>query len=111
MVTLYNVFLFCSIGYVSAQWPEDSAKYAEVLSQETEDLNALIETHADVELIIHPERAMIYTSTYTHDRPETEDYIVGIIIDPVRCITNISLLSENVFILSFTSQHSHSLDT
>jgi hypothetical protein len=27
---------------------------------------------------------MIYADTYRYARPETEDYIVGIIIDPVR---------------------------
>jgi hypothetical protein len=68
---------------VKSQWPDDSAKYAEVLLQETEDLDALIETHEDVELLIHPDRALIYADTYRYARPETEDYIVGIIIDPV----------------------------
>lgn len=82
-MSFLNVLLFCSVGFVTAQWPDDSAKYAEVLSQETEDLDALIETHEDVELIIHPDRALIYTSEYRYARPETEDYIVGIIIDPV----------------------------
>lgn len=79
-----RVFLLLQAAVlVTGQWPEDSSKYAEVLQEQTEDLNALIETHPDVELIIHPDRAMIYTNTYRYARPETEDYIVGIIIDPV----------------------------
>lgn len=82
---MIRIFIFFTcILTISAQWPDDSAKYAEVLEENTQELDALIETHEDVELIIHPDRAQIYTNTYVYDRPETEDYIVGIIIDPCR---------------------------
>ena len=66
-----------------AQYPVDDPKYGEVLAQSTEDLNAFIETHEDVELVIHPDRAMIYTDEYVFNEPETEDYRIGIIMDPV----------------------------
>ena len=76
-----------SVVLVSAQWEEDTAKYAEVIMQETDKLDALIETHEDVEFIIHPEREQIFTDEYRYARPETEDYIVGIIVDPVSELT------------------------
>ena len=47
------------------------------------ELQAQIETDPDVELIIHPDRELLYTGTYVFQNPDTEDYRIGILMDPV----------------------------
>lgn len=83
IIFVYCGFMFLYLNFVTCQYPVDDPKYQEVMDESTKDLNAFIETHEDVELIIHPDRAMIYTDQYVFAEPETEDYRIGIIIDPV----------------------------
>ena len=66
-----------------AQYTRHSPKYNETMDAATLELQAQIETDPDVELIIHPDRALLYTGNYVFQNPDTEDYRIGILMDPV----------------------------
>lgn len=66
-----------------AQYRRYSPKYNETMDAATLELQAQIETDPDVELIIHPDRALLYTGNYVFQNPDTEDYRIGILMDPV----------------------------
>jgi hypothetical protein len=79
-------FLFLEILWLSSvltQYPEDSALFNETYVTGEKVLRAEIEADPDVEFIIYPAREMIDTNQYYFIEPQTEDYTIGILIDPV----------------------------
>ena len=101
---VYFIFSF-RLELLHSQYTVNDPKYDEVMEQSTETLQAFIETHEDVEFIIHPDREMIYTDNYVFAEPVTEDYRIGILLDPVF------LLCSYVSLLIFCFSVDHFLMT
>ncbi len=83
-ISLFLSFVVIFSSFVTCQYPEGSGLYNQSLVAGKKTLGDQIEKHPDIEYVIHPDRAMIYTSDYYFIEPEYEDYTIGIIVDPVR---------------------------
>lgn len=82
-ISLKILIFFLSFFFISSQYPEDSKLYNETIEAGEVILRESIESHPDVEYIIHPDRRMIDTNNYYFIEPEAEDYTIGILVDPV----------------------------
>lgn len=86
---LCSFVLFCSFLQLQfqlseSQFPKDSGLYNETYTEGEQILRNKIESDPDVEYLIHPQRQMINTNQYFFIEPQNEDYIIGLILDPVR---------------------------
>lgn len=81
MMKLLN-FVIMTIS-VNAQYRKNSKKYQEVMTEQKDILTGEISLHPDVKYIIDPSLQLLYADEYFFEPPETEDYRIGILMDPV----------------------------
>jgi hypothetical protein len=97
---LFYSILQLQFQFHYSQYPEDSGLYNETYAAGEKILRDEIESNPDVEYIIYPEREMIDTNQYYFSEPQNEDYVIGLIIDPVsdllfRFLISFSLVPES----------------
>jgi hypothetical protein len=66
-----------------------------VYGEEATALQLEVETTADVEAVLHPELLLIDIDIYRFDFPLTEDYRIGLLMDPCRNLS--STCCDNVY--------------
>jgi hypothetical protein len=100
---LFSSILQHQFQFHFCQYPEDSGLYNETYAAGEKILRDEIESNPDVEYILYPEREMIDTNQYYFIEPQNEDYVIGLIIDPVsdptfRLLVNFIFLSTSFLV-------------
>ena len=96
--SLFALILVCFIYSGHAQYRDYTDKYKEVMLENREGLvEDLYQSNEEINLFFNPERSLLYNDGFVYVYPTSEEYRIGIIIDPCRGHTDPYSCCMNVF--------------